>query len=165
MDGRASQEVPVLSGVPQGTVLRPLMFLTYINDINRDISGTIKLFADGALLFLQIRSYAGCVSLQKDLDTLYSWFRRWRMQFKASKCHVLQVTKKKSIITHEYSLEHEKLSVVPSHPYLAIAIDMVRRYFTKGTTTQIRNSQDWSVPHWSMDAMYGTPTRRVEYSY
>ena len=160
VDGRASQEVPVLSGVPQGTVLGPLMFLTYINDINRGISGTIKLFADDALLFHQIRSDADCVSLQNDLDTLTSWSRRWRMQFNASKCHVLQVTKKKSIITHEYYLGQEKLSVVPSHPYLGIEIDnklswkqqiektkqksirtlnMVRRNFTKGTTSQIRN--------------------------
>ena len=61
----ASQEVPVLSGVPQGTVLGPLMFLTYINYINRNISGTIKLFADDALLFRQIRSDADCLSLQK----------------------------------------------------------------------------------------------------
>ena len=82
------------------------------------------------------------------------------MQFSASKCHVLQVTKKKSIITHEYSLGQEKLSVVPSHPYLGIEIDnklswkqqiektkqksirtlnMVRRNVTKGTTSQIRN--------------------------
>ena len=82
------------------------------------------------------------------------------MQFNASKCHVLQVTKKKSIITHEYSLGQEKLSIVPSHPYLGIEIDnklswkqqientkhksirtlnMARRNFTKGTTTQIRN--------------------------
>ena len=69
VDGRASQEVPVLSGVSQGTVLGPIMFLTYINDINRDISGTIKLFADDALLFHQIRSDADCVSLQKTLTT------------------------------------------------------------------------------------------------
>ena len=162
VDGRASQEVPVLSGVPQGTVLGPLMFLTYINDINRNISGTIKLFADDArgLLFRQIRSDADCLSLQKDLDTLYSWARKWRMQFNASKCHVLQITRKKSIITHDYSLGQDTLTVVPSHPYLGIEIDnklswkqqiektknksirtlnMVRRNFTKGTTTQIRN--------------------------
>ena len=65
VDGRASQEVPVLSGVPQGTVLGPLMFLTYINDINRYISGTIKLFADVALLFRQIRSDADCFTTER----------------------------------------------------------------------------------------------------
>ena len=82
------------------------------------------------------------------------------MQFNASKCHVLQITRKKSIITHDYSLGQDTLTVVPSHPYLGIEIDnklswkqqiektknksirtlnMVRRNFTKGTTTQIRN--------------------------
>ena len=47
------------------------------------------------------------------------------MQFNASKCHVglLQVTRKKSIITHDYSLGHDTLTVVPSHPYLGIEID------------------------------------------
>ena len=160
VDGSASQEVPVLSGVPQGTVLGPLMFLTYINDINRDISGTVKLFADDALLFQPIQSNADCESLQKDLNTLYAWSRRWRMSFNASKCHVIQATRKKTIITHDYSLGKEKLRVVPSHPYLGVEIDnnvswkqqiektkskgirtlnMVRRNFTKGTTTQIRN--------------------------
>ena len=82
------------------------------------------------------------------------------MQFIASKCHVLQVTRKKSIITHDYSLSQDTLTIVPSHPYLGIEIDnkltwkqqiektknksirtlnVVRRNFTKGTTTQIRN--------------------------
>ena len=97
--------------------------LTYIHFINRDISGTIKLFTDDALLFHQIRSEADCVSLQKDLDTLYWWSRRWRMQSNASKCHALQVTQTKFIITHEYFLGQEKLNVVPSHPYLGIEID------------------------------------------
>ena len=102
------------------TVLGPLMFLTYINDINRDISGIIQLFADDALLFQTIRSDADCVSLPKDLDTLYSWSRRWRMQFNVSKCHVLQVTQKD---VHYHSLGQENLRVVPSHPYLGIEID------------------------------------------
>ena len=81
------------------------------------------------------------------------------MQFNASKCHILQVTKKKYIVTHEYSLGEEKLSTVLSHPYLGIEIDnklswrqqieknkhksirtlnMVRMNSTKDTT-QIRN--------------------------
>ena len=50
----------------------------------------------------------------------FSWARKWRMQFNASKCHILQVTRKKSIITHDYSLGQATLTVVPSHPYLGI---------------------------------------------
>ena len=70
MDGRSSGEAPVLSGVPQGTVLGPLMFLTYINDITLDLTSQMKLFADDALLFHPIKSETDCKSLQKDLNAL-----------------------------------------------------------------------------------------------
>ena len=160
VDGSASQEVPVLSGVPQGTVLGPLMFLTYINDINHHISGTVKLFADDALVFHPVQSDSDCELLQKDLDVLYKWSKKWRMAFNASKCHVIQATRKRTTISHNYFLGREKLSVLQSHPYLGVEIDntlswnqqientknkgtrtlnMVRRNFTKGTSTQIRN--------------------------
>ena len=56
VDGRSSGEAPVLSGVPQGTVLGPLMFLTYINDITSDLTSQMKLFADDVLLFRPIQS-------------------------------------------------------------------------------------------------------------
>ena len=186
MEGRY-RRYPYFLAYPKALCSAPSC-LTYINDINRNISGTINLFADDALLFRQTRSDADCLSLQKDLDTLYSWARKWRMQFNASKCHVLQITRKKSIITHDYSLGQDTLTVVPSHPYLGIEIDnklswkqqiektknksirtlnMVRRNFTKGTTTHIRNQIFTGLvrPNWNMDPMYGIPSRRLEYSY
>ena len=62
VDGAMSQEARVLSGVPQGTVLGPLLFLTYINDITNDIKGQIRLFAYDALLYHPINTEAdGCV--------------------------------------------------------------------------------------------------------
>ena len=75
VDGKASKLTDVLSGVPQGTVLGPLFFLIYINDISKNLSvGTkIRLFADDSLLYRTIRSAKDCEILQKDLNTLQQW--------------------------------------------------------------------------------------------
>ena len=81
VDGRASPHSDVLSGVPQGTVLGPLFFLVYINDISKGLSqGTsIRLFADDSLLYRQINSQKDCEILQKDLDTLQIWESKFKM--------------------------------------------------------------------------------------
>ena len=77
MDGYISQEAPVLSGVLQGTVLGPLLFLIFINDITENVSSPIRLFADDCLIYHEIRSPSDCSLLQKDLDTLVKWSKTW----------------------------------------------------------------------------------------
>ena len=67
LDGEMSDPVSVTSGVPQGTVLGPLMFLLYINDINQNINSKIRLFADDCVLYREINSKLDCLELQQDL--------------------------------------------------------------------------------------------------
>ena len=75
VEGMESIPSTVISGVPQGTVLGPLFFLVYINDISKGLSkGTkIRLFADDSLLYRTIESPSDTAILQKDLDTLQLW--------------------------------------------------------------------------------------------
>ena len=71
-----SDWAPVLSGVPQGTVLGPLLFSLYINDISSDIESEIRLFADDCVCYREIKDEEDIVKLQRDIDRLGSWARK-----------------------------------------------------------------------------------------
>ena len=86
------------SGVPQGTVLGPLMFLLYINDIDADISSTIRLFADDCIIYRVINSEYDSQCLQKDLDTILCWAGKWQMKLNIDKCVKMQCTRSPSPI-------------------------------------------------------------------
>ena len=85
-DGCHSDILLVTSGVPQGTVLVPLLFLCYINDLPGLISYCCRIYTANVLLYKVIRSDKDCVSLQSDLDALQEWADDWQMTFNALKC-------------------------------------------------------------------------------
>ncbi len=119
VEGEASQEVSVESGVPQGTVLGPLLFLCYINDLPDSVTSTIRLFADDCLLYRVIRSRTDHNALQKDLSSLNKWASEWGMKFNAKKCYVLSVNTKSS---QYYELDNTILEEVQSSPYLGVQV-------------------------------------------
>jgi len=94
----------VLSGVPQGTVLGPLMFLIYINDVTENILSQSRLFADDCLLYRPIRTVQDSTLLQKDLDALSQWAIVWQMKFNPSKHTVMRCTRSQKPIITNYSL-------------------------------------------------------------
>ena len=83
-DGEESRSVIVKSGVPQGTVLGPLMFLLYINDIGENIGSSVKLFADDSLVYMAVSSRNDCQRLQDDITTMVNWSKKWQMIFNPS---------------------------------------------------------------------------------
>ena len=96
----------VLSGVPQGTVLGPLLFSLYINDISTDIDSEIRLFADDCLLWREIKDTEDTLKLQKAIDQLGCWARKWGMRFQPVKCNMMQITRKRIKKIHaSYTLE------------------------------------------------------------
>ena len=120
LDGSSSLDSPVPSGVPQGTVLGPLMFLLYVNGIAAKVSPqtTVKLFADDCLLYRTIESVADSIQLQQDLDIMVDWSNTWLMRFNASKCHLLKIkTTKQKCLPTVYNIKGQ-LQEVDHHPYL-----------------------------------------------
>ena len=73
----------VTSGVPQGSVLVPVMFLIYINDMTEGVSSYMSMFADDAKLLKRVRHKEDCEDLQRDLDRVYEWSQTWEMEFSA----------------------------------------------------------------------------------
>jgi hypothetical protein len=124
IDGQLSPEAKVTSGVPQGSVLGPLLFLIFINDLPDSIaSSTSRLFADDCVLYRRISTAQDCSSLQKDLDSLQEWERLWLMEFHPSKCQVIRITNKRKPIISSYNIHGHTLEVVNSAKYLGVHID------------------------------------------
>ena len=83
---------PVISGVPQGSILGPVLFLLYINDISNNIQSSLRLFADDCVLYRVIDNHQDYQILQNDLDCLSSWADCWQLKFNVSKCYHLGIT-------------------------------------------------------------------------
>jgi len=93
--GRWSSWITVWSGVPQGSVLGPLLFLIFINDLDEGIRSHILKFADDTKVFQELRDAAECNSLQSDLDKVVTWAEKQQMDFNVKKCKVMHVGKQK----------------------------------------------------------------------
>ena len=123
INGKVSSLSKVTSGVPQGTVLTPLLFLCYINDITTDISCKIKLYADDVLIYNTITSEEDCRTLQNDLNILNEWAITWKMCFNPTKCEFVRVTNKKNIISFQYFIQSNNIQEVQQAKYLGVTIN------------------------------------------
>lgn len=122
IDGHGSSYLPVTSGVPQGSVLGPLLFLLYINDIVTVVTPTthIRLFADDCIIFREISSMQDQIELNTNLDKIYSWCKEWGMVVNAEKTVSLRITRKKSPFEFEYTLGSGVVNQVNSFKYLGV---------------------------------------------
>ena len=122
VDGSTSESTTVTSGVPQGSVLGPLLFLLYINDIGDNIKNELRLFADDALLFGPVSTKTERDLLQSDLGRLSEWATTWQMTFNAGKCEVLHFSTDGTDCRTLYSLNNTTLASVKTGKYLGVTL-------------------------------------------
>jgi ribonuclease P/MRP protein subunit RPP40 len=91
LTGSSSGWANVSSGVPQGSVLGPLLFLIYINDIDNGIASKILKFADDTKLYRQVGTAEDIANLRSDLGKLVGWSKEWLMLFNVEKCKVMHI--------------------------------------------------------------------------
>ena len=124
IEGMVSQWKSVTSGVPQGSLIGPILFLIYINDINSDLSldTFLPLYADDAKLYRIISNHIDCDILNVDLSSVSSWSDTWGMSFNLKKCKQLRTTKKRNPVCATYQLGHNDLSLSKEEKDLGIAM-------------------------------------------
>ena len=122
VEGESSDTIPVTSGVPQGSVLGPILFLIYINDLpDYTRHSQVRLFADDTIVYITFEnSKPGCHLLQEDLRGLEKWEQDWSMSFHPEKCNVIRFSKKREKINHNYTLHGQTLLAVDSTKYLGL---------------------------------------------
>ena len=123
--GECSSDIPVTSGVPQGSVLGPTLFIYFINDLPQVVSTSIKIFADDTKAYIPLNSVSDSIKLQETIDCLVEWSDKWLLKFNNSKCKVLHLGKNNpcyNYTIHEDSVVNN-LEVTTCEKDLGVHID------------------------------------------
>ena len=136
VSGHPSDSRPVLSGVPQGSVLGPLLFLIYINYIASEITCRYAMFADDLKLYLHLSTTqdptAPSPELQHNIDTLCSISESWGLEFSPSKCFHLRFSRHLTLPVRNnyYYLSNSPIETVSSHGDLGVTVDTNLKFHT-----------------------------------
>ena len=143
LEGSSSETTSVVSGVPQGTVLGPLLFFLHINDLPNSVKSNVRLFADDCLLYRETDTFRDHHTLQHDLRQLERWAYDWGMIFNPYKCYILSVNSKTSFY---YQLSNSILKHVQNNPYLGILLSNDLKWDSQITAITKKANSTLSFP-------------------
>ena len=119
--GATSQELPVTSGVPQGSLLGPVLFLLFVGDLPNTVkTSRVACYADDTKIFKSIDSITDCNALQSDLNDLVSWSESSGLIFNRSRCKCQCITRKKSPVPSIYNINETPLESCDTEKDLAV---------------------------------------------
>ncbi|KAM7303220.1 uncharacterized protein ISCGN_013200 [Ixodes scapularis] len=135
LNGSTSGMLDVFSGVPQGSVLGPLLFLIYVNDLPACVDPTVKvrLFADDCVIYTTIAGPESQIILNKSLQNISLWCKRWGMKINHDKTAVITITNKKNPLEFSYMLDNKTINKVNEIKYLGVTISSNLKWETRVT--------------------------------
>ena len=124
LNGQYSDWKEIRAGVPQGSILGPLLFLIYINDIINDIDASIKLFADDTSIYLEVDNPSDSAEiLNRDIEKIHKWSEKWLVKFNPSKTETMTVSRKQVKPIHPpLKMNCHVLQEVYNHKHLGIIL-------------------------------------------
>ena len=123
VNGKTSDWKPVTSGVPEGSLLAPLLFSMFINDLPNGIESGCLLYADDVKIFRKITSPADGLSLQRDLNLLTEWSVRWGLTLNPIKCKSFTITLRRAPVQTKYFISGTELEHVSEIRDLGVTLD------------------------------------------
>ena len=139
--GEQSDYLAVSAGVPQGSVLGPLLFLVYINDIITNIDSTIKLFADDTSMYSFLRDIdEQTQTLNSDLSKINQWANEWKVNFNQTKTELMVLTRERNINLPPLYFDGTVLVPTDSHKHLGVFLQSDCKWDTqiKSVATKCR---------------------------
>ena len=121
IENEKSSWTPVRSGIPQGSVLGPVLFIIFINDLPNLITSYTRIFADDTKIFRAIESMDDTTALQEDLMKLATWSSKWQLPFNESKCKVIHFGRKNP--HHNYNMNNVQLEAETEEKDLGVTFD------------------------------------------
>lgn len=116
----SSPIAPVFSGVPQGSVLGPLLFLIYLNDLKLDSPVRARFFADDCVVYHTILAEGDQTILNNYLCAVSNWCQNWTMSLNVTKCKQMTLTRKKVPLQYSYTINSASLEPVEQFKYLGV---------------------------------------------
>lgn len=162
------------SGVPQGSILGPLFFVIFINDISRELNVRYLLYADDVKIFCKISSEADCVILQNNLDTINNWCKTNDLFLNISKCNVMSYSRKQNVHIHDYRIDNTSLARPDTIKDLGVIFDPKLTFVHHVNSTVatsfkalgfvVRNMRDFNNTHTSKLLYYSLVRSKLEYA-